>query len=78
MLKVYFLIFWIPAATSAVTLLAMWTSGMLLRPTLFLSWFLAALLLQFGAALLSPAWAIGLVLQTALAISLAIKWKPGS
>ncbi|HKQ60634.1 MAG TPA: hypothetical protein VJS92_05065 [Candidatus Polarisedimenticolaceae bacterium] len=75
MIRLYFLIFWIPAATSAIALGLTWSQGMLRRPPVFLGWFALALLLQVWAATLSPPWAVGLILQVALAVTLAIKLK---
>ena len=75
MAKLYFMIFWIPAAASAVSLWIAWGSGILRRPVLLLAWFVVAFVLQFIASLFSPAWAIGLVLQVILAVYLGIRMK---
>ena len=72
---VYRLAFMIPAIAAAASLLLAWNSGMLRRPLVVIVWFLLALLLQTFGALFSPAWAIGLVLQVALAIYLIIKMR---
>ena len=55
--KIYFMIFWIPAAASAVSLWIAWGSGILRRPIVLLTWFVVAFVLQFIASLFSPAWA---------------------
>jgi hypothetical protein len=73
--QIYFLIFWIPAVASAVGLLISLRTGLLRRPGLQVICFAAALICQVVGGLFSPLWAIGLVLQTVLAIYLAIKIK---
>ena len=75
--RIYFLIFWAPAVTSGLTLLVAWSSGMLRRPAVGFAVFVTALLLQATAGLFSPAWAVGLVLQTALAVYLCVRLKLG-
>jgi hypothetical protein len=71
----YFLIFWIPPVVSAVSLGIAWSCGILRRPVLLFAWFGLALALQLIAYTLSPAWAIGLVLQVILAVYLTIRLK---
>ncbi len=75
MAEIYFLIFWIPAAASTVGIWIAWSCGILRRPILVLAWFGVALLLQLVAYRFSPGWAMGLVLQTVLALYLAIRMK---
>jgi len=70
---VYRLGFLIPGITAAVSLGLGWNSGLLRRPLVAIVWFLVALIHQTIGYLFSPAWAIGLVLQVALAIYLVIK-----
>ena len=77
MAQIYFLIFWVPAIASAISLLISLRSGLLNRAGLFVAWFGVALLCQVVGGLFSPLWAIGLVLQTVLAIYLAIKIQFG-
>ena len=73
--RIYFLIFWIPAATAAVSLWIAGSSGILRRPLLALAWFGAALILQLTSAKFSPPWVIGLVLQVVLAVYLVLRLK---
>lgn len=75
MAKLYFMIFWIPAAASAVSLWIAWGGGILRRPLLFLTWLVVAFVLQYVASLFSPGWAIGLVLQVILAVYLGIRMR---
>ena len=75
MARIVFLMFWIPAAASAVNLLISWNVGILRRPVLLLAWFGLALLFQFVGDTFSPGWAIGLALQTILAVYLAVRMK---
>ncbi|MBI3491600.1 MAG: hypothetical protein HY047_07465 [Acidobacteria bacterium] len=65
-------IFWFPTIASLVLLCLLWNELLGRSPTLFASWFLAALALQYfanGGWL----WLIGLISQTALAIVLSLK-----
>ena len=67
---------WLAALTSVVTIAILWTTGELgPRATAVLSaWFLGALYLQmFGASMMVAA--IGLSLQTLLAVYLSIRLK---
>ena len=73
--QIYFLIFWIPAVASAVSLWIAWSSSILRRPALLLVWFGIGLLLQLTTSNFSPTWAIGLVLQVVLAIYLGLRLK---
>ena len=75
MAEIYFLIFWIPAVASALSLRTAWTAGILTRPALVSAWFGVALFLQVVTQRLSPGWAIGLGLQAALAVYLRIRIK---
>ena len=54
MAQIYFLIFWIPAIASAVSLWIAWSNGILRRPILLFAWFAFALFLQLVAQTLSP------------------------
>jgi hypothetical protein len=67
---------WLAAITSAVTMGLLWTSGELgpRAGAALCAWFLLALYLQiFGASMLVAA--IGLTLQTVLAVYLSIRLK---
>lgn len=75
--RFYFMIFWIPAVASGLLLALARSNGLIGRPVLMLAWFVLALSLQIWGALFSPVWAIGLVLQTILAISLSIRLQLG-
>ena len=72
---IYRLAFMLPAITAAASLVLAWNSGLLRRPVVAVIWFLSALFLQAVGALFSPAWAVGLVLQVALAVYLIIKMR---
>jgi ABC-type sugar transport system permease subunit len=72
---IYRLAFMLPAITAAVSVVLAWNAGLLRRPLVPIVWFLSALILQAIGALFSPAWAVGLVLQVALALYLIIKMK---
>jgi len=72
---VYRLAFMIPAITAVASLIVAWNAGLLRRPLVIIVWFLVALALQTVGNLFSPAWAIGLVLQVALALYLIIKMR---
>jgi len=71
----YWLLFSIPAIAAAVSLLIAWNSGLLRRPLVAIVWFFLGLLLQTIGVFFSPAWAVGLVIQVALAIYLVIKMR---
>ena len=68
----HWLLFSIPAIAAA------WNSGLLRRPLVAIVWFFLGLLLQTISVLFSPAWAVGLVVQVALAIYLVIKMRTNS
>jgi uncharacterized membrane protein len=71
----YRLLFSIPAIAAAASLLIAWNSGLLRRPLVAIVWFFLGLLLQTIGVLFAPAWAVGLVIQVALAIYLVIKMR---
>lgn len=75
MFIVYRLLFSLPVIASAASLLIAWNSRLLRRPLVVIIWFLLALFLQTVGALFSPAWAVGLVVQVAVAVYLVIKLK---
>ena len=75
MAQIYFLIFWIPAVASAISLWVAWSGGILRQPILFLVWFALGFALQLMTYKFSPGWAIGLVLQVILALYLGIRLK---
>ncbi len=70
----YFQLFWLPTGISAGLLLVLWMQDSVngRAVTVFLSWFLLAGLLQYFGPFAS-AWALGLALQTVLAIVLLVK-----
>ena len=68
-------IFWLPPIASAIFLWITWSTGLLRRPWLALAWFLVALYVQFSALPYTPVWALGIALQVALGVRLAILWK---
>ena len=69
----YFQLFWLPTGASAVLLLILWVYDTLpRRAPAFVGWFLFAIGLQYIAP--SPlAWVCGLVMQTALAVTLLVR-----
>jgi hypothetical protein len=71
----YRLLFSIPAIAAAASLLITWNSGLLRRPLVAIVWFFLGLLLQTIGAVFSPAWAVGLIIQVALALYLVIKMR---
>jgi len=73
MASVYFLIFWIPSLASVVMFVISWRSGLLKRPVLVVVLSAFAFCCQSYGYLFSPLWAIGLVLQTIIAVFLAIR-----
>lgn len=76
MLKIYFLIFWLPTIVSMVLLVASWSLELLAGRSviLFCTWFVLALAAQAFAH--SPSvWAIALVAQVALAMTLSLRLK---
>ena len=72
---IYRLAFMLPAITTAAGLVLAWNSGLLRRPLVAMVWFFLGLLLQTIGELFSPAWAVGLVIQVALAIYLVLKMR---
>ncbi len=78
MLYIFPFIAWLAAITSAVLLAALWNLGELSRRSLLvlLGWFLLAGYCQFLAGS-TAVGAMGLLLQTALAIYLVLRWRLG-
>jgi hypothetical protein len=77
-LQIFPFLTWLAAITSGVLLAALWNLGELRRYSLaaLLGWFLLAGYCQFLAG--SPVVAaLGLLLQTILAICLSLRWKLG-
>ena len=76
MLLPYASIFRLPAIVSLVMLWRLWTENELTgrSAALFPGWFLVALAVQYFAEN-KGLWLAGLLLQTALAIFLTLKWK---
>ena len=74
MLQVFPFLGWTAAITSAVLLVVLWDSGELRRRAVLVSWFLVAAYGQFlgGSMTMST---VGLVLQTALAIYLLVRYR---
>ena len=70
----YFQLFWLPTALSAGLLALLWVNDCLhgRMPGVFAGWFLTAIALQLFA-LTTGMWALGLLLQTALSITLLVK-----
>ncbi len=77
MAKLYFLIFWIPAVASTVLLLLCWQLEELVGKIgiVLIAWFFIALAMQFFSPLMSPVWALGIVLQVVLAVFLSLRLK---
>ena len=73
--RVWTLMFWIPSIVSATTGWFALSRGLIARPAPLILWFLTAWLLQFASRTISPAWTIGLVAQSALAIYLSVRLK---
>lgn len=73
--RIYFLIFWLPAAASAILTWIAWRTDMLYRPWIPAAVFLLALLLQWRSMLFSLPWLVGFTTQAVLAIYLAIRFK---
>jgi len=75
-LKFYSLIFWLPTIAAIILLRVSWSLNLLAGRSaiLFCTWFLLALVAQAFAS--SPAmWAVGLVLQVALGVTLSLRLK---
>ena len=70
----YFQLFWLPAIVSAALLVMLWAAGELSdRSIMFLGgWFALATAAQYLATA-TVVWVAGLVLQTALAVYLALE-----
>jgi hypothetical protein len=75
MLRIYFLIFWIPAIASLLLLMSAWRTGVFARPGVLVAWYLLAFAFQVIGGLFSPVWTAGLVLQVLLAIYIVIRLK---
>lgn len=75
MLLVYKLMFWAPAITTAVAGRIAWGNGLLRRPIVVLVGFVVALTMQLTGMLFSPVWAVGLGVQTVLAVYLLIRLR---
>ena len=75
MTRIYFLIFWAPLAASLVMLLMVGREGVFQRPGRLWLIFLFAGACQIVGQAFSPVWTIGLVVQSILAIAMAIKIK---
>lgn len=73
--RIWMLMFWVPPVASAAAGWFALGRGILARPVPLVLWFLTALLLQFASKRFSAAWTVGLVAQSALAISLSIRLK---
>ena len=75
MFAIYFLMFWVPAAASAVLLVVAWKIDLVDRPVFLSGVFLLALMVQFKAGLFSPVWLAAFTIQAVLALYLAIKLR---
>ncbi len=73
----YRIAFWLPGIVAGVSLAFAWRSGILQRPLLAMALFVLGLLLQTTGMLFSPAWAVGLVCQVAMAVYLQVKIRIG-
>ena len=77
MLAIYFKLFWLPALISAGLFALMWLRSTPPRHApLFGGWFAVAMLLQYFAPV-GGAWVLGLLMQTALAIVLLLRYQLG-
>lgn len=74
---VYRLLFWLPAVMAAYGLRVAWQSGLVARPLLSVGLLLLGLVLQTIGALFSPAWAVGLVVNVALAVYFQVTIRRG-
>jgi hypothetical protein len=77
-LRTYLQLFWLSAIVSAALMVMLWTLGGLSRraQAFVAAWFLLALAAQYlGAA--NSVWIGGVVLQTALAVFLLLKYQVG-
>ena len=75
-MALYFKLFWLPAAVSAVLLVWLWVNRYLTDRTAWrlLAWFAVASVLQ-GWVNGTAAWVVGLILQTALALMLVLRMR---
>lgn len=76
MLQILPFLAWLAAVTSAVLIVALWSADELrtAHAVVLVAWFLLAAWCQFFAASALPA-AVGLLLQTVLAVYLLVCWK---
>jgi len=72
----YFKLFWLPAAVSAVLLVWLWRNRYLTDRVIWtlLALFAIAIVLQ-GLVTSTAAWVAGLILQTALALMLLLRMR---
>jgi hypothetical protein len=72
----YFQIFWLPTWVSALLLGWLWTGRQITArsASILVAWFVTAAALQ-GLVNSTAAWVVGLLLQTALAITLLLRWR---
>lgn len=73
-MALYFKLFWFPAGVSAVLLAWCWREGQLSGRSgwTLVAWFTVAAALQ-GLVSSTAAWVVGLLLQTALAVTLLVR-----
>jgi hypothetical protein len=78
-LRTYFLLFWAPAIASAALMVLLWMrDGFSGRAQVFFpSWFVLALTAQCLGATASVVWAVGLAMQTMLAVFLMVRHQLG-
>ena len=76
-IQTYLQLSWAPSIASAVLLVFLAAQRGLSRAPLFVAWFLVALVAQYFGAQAGAWWTLGLVLQTALAVSLLFKHQLG-
>lgn len=67
--------FWLPGIAAGVSLLFAWRSGILSRIWPLLAMLVLGVALQTVGEIFSPAWAVGLVCNAALASYLLVKIK---
>ena len=68
-------VFFLPLIASAILLWITWSTGLLEHPWIHGSWFVVALVAQFGTTPYTPLWAAGIALQVALGVRLAVLWR---
>lgn len=75
-MALYFKLFWLPAAVSAVLLVWLWRNRYLTDRVIWtlLALFAIAIVLQ-GLVTSTAAWVAGLILQTALALMLLLRMR---